>query len=52
MSKEGHIELFVIEESIIVESVHKIFKPLWDVEFFIGDNSMCEAEMILKNMRA
>jgi hypothetical protein len=41
MSKEGHIEFFVIEKSIVIEGVHKIFKPFWDVEFFIGDNSMC-----------
>jgi hypothetical protein len=38
MNKEDHIELFVIEESVIVEGVHKIFKPLWDVEFFTCDN--------------
>ncbi len=29
MNKENHIELFVIEY-VVVEGVHKIFKPLWD----------------------
>jgi hypothetical protein len=41
MSKEAHIELFVIEEYVVVEGVHKIFKPLWDVKNFIGDNPIC-----------
>jgi hypothetical protein len=40
MNKENHIELFVIEY-VVVEGVHKIFKPLWDVKFFTGDNSIC-----------
>ncbi len=41
MNKEYHIELFVIEESIIVEGVRKILKPLWDVGFSTSDNSIC-----------
>jgi hypothetical protein len=40
MNKEDLIELFVIEESIVVEGVGKLSEPLWDVGFSTSDNSI------------
>ncbi len=40
MNKEVLIELLVIEESIVVEGVSELSKPLWDVGFLTSDNSI------------
>jgi hypothetical protein len=41
MSKEDLIELFFIEESIVVEGVGEFSKLLWDVGFLTSENSIC-----------
>jgi hypothetical protein len=40
MNKQDHIELFNIEAFVVIEGVCEIFKPLWDVGFLMGDNSI------------
>jgi hypothetical protein len=40
MRKQDHSELFIIEAFVVLKGAPKISYPLWDVGFFIGDNSI------------
>jgi hypothetical protein len=48
MSKEDLIELFFIEESIVIKGVGEFFEPLWD--FRQMKILFVEAKMMLKSI--
>jgi hypothetical protein len=40
MNKQEHNELFIIKAFVVIDGVCEISKPLWDVGFLMGDNSI------------